>query len=1040
MTHPPSTHNQRSSRAVKWLLAAVMLYACTWCLSACAGITVPNSGHSTSGLSVTLTSLPAAKLKSNYSADLTAAGGVLPYSWTITNGTLPAGLTLSSSTGQISGMPTQQGSANFTVQVKDSSATPLTASQALGINVAGATASLSVTTNNLSPGSQGTAYSATLAATGGTTPYTWSLTSGQLPTGINLSSAGVLSGTPSATGSFYFTVQVADSSSPQLTAVANLSIVISASLQITSTTLPAAAVSTTYNTTVVASGGVVPYSWSLASGSLPAGLALSASGQISGTPTEAGSSSFNLQVKDSSSSAQTASKSFTISVAASGGTLQVSTVSLPNGQVDTSYSSVLTAVGGVQPYIWSIASGTLPTGLKLSGATVSGTPTQSGTSVITIQVQDSSTTPEKASKSFSLSVFGGATALSISTGTLNSGQVNSAYAASLTATGGTMPYSWSLFSGTLPAGLSLNATSGQISGTPTVAGSYPLIVKVTDSSAPVQSATKSLTITVSAAVAPVQITTSSVPSGQTGTAYSTSLTAAGGTTPYSWSISSGALPAGLSLSASGTISGTPTASGSFAFSAKVTDSTTPTAQTATQSLTITIEATVVAVQITTTSVPAGQTGTAYSTTLTATGGTTPYSWSINSGALPAGLTLSSAGTISGTPTANGSSTFTVKVTDSTKPTPKTATQSLSITIASTVPAVQITTTSVPAGQTGTAYSTTLAATGGTTPYSWSIGSGSLPAGLTLSSAGTISGTPTTTGSSTFTVKVTDSTTPTAKTATQSLSITISAGVSSVQITTSSIPAGQVGVAYTTQLSASGGTTPYSWSLSSGALPAGMSLAGSTGMFSGTPTTSGSFTFTIKVTDSTTPTAQTATKSLTFTVAAAASPVQITTTSLPAGQVSVSYSSTMQATEGTAPYSWSLNSGSLPSGLTLSTGGLISGTPTATGTSSFTIKVTDSGSPATTATTSFSITISAGSGYAVLLNWTASPSSGVTGYNVYRSTVNGSNYTKISSSAVSSLTYTDPTVAAGQTYYYVTTSVDNSGDESGYSEVVQMNIP
>ncbi len=351
----------------------------------------------------------------------------------------------------------------------------------------------------------------------------------------------------------------------------------------------------------------------------------------------------------------------------------------------------------------------------------------------------------------------------------------------------------------------------------------------------------------------------------------------------------------------------------------------------------------------------------------------------------------------------------------------------------------INTSSLPSGATGKAYSATLGASGGTTPYSWSVSSGALPAGLKLSAAGTISGTPTASSSSSFTVKVTDSTTPTAQTASKSFTISVAAAVTPVTITTSTLAAGQVGVAYSTLLAASGGTTPYSWSLGSGILPAGLSLS-TGGTLSGTPTTAGSFTFTIKVTDSTTPTAQTATKSLTFTAAAANGPVQITTTSVPAGQVSVAYSTTLQAREGTTPYIWSISSGSLPAGLTLSAGGTISGTPTATGSSSFTVKVTDSGSPTTSATASFSVIIAAGSGYSVLLKWAASPSSGVTGYNVYRSQVSGSGFAKINSSLVAGLTYTDATVTTGQTYYYVTTSVNSSGNESAYSEQIEMDIP
>ena len=173
-----------------------------------------------------------------------------------------------------------------------------------------------------------------------------------------------------------------------------------------------------------------------------------------------------------------------------------------------------------------------------------------------------------------------------------------------------------------------------------------------------------------------------------------------------------------------------------------------------------------ALAITTSSLPNGTVGAAYSQTLAATGGTTPYTWSIASGTLPAGLTLSSGGVISGTPTtAGGPTSVTFKVTDSAS---ATATKPLSITINSTPPS--ITTSSLPNGTVGVAYSQTLAVTGGTTPYTWTIASGTLPAGLTLSSGGVISGTPTTAGGPTsVTFQVTDST---SATATKSLSITV----------------------------------------------------------------------------------------------------------------------------------------------------------------------------------------------------------------------------------------------------------------------------
>jgi hypothetical protein len=173
--------------------------------------------------------------------------------------------------------------------------------------------------------------------------------------------------------------------------------------------------------------------------------------------------------------------------------------------------------------------------------------------------------------------------------------------------------------------------------------------------------------------------------------------------------------------------------------------------------------------ITTTSLPSGTQNTAYSATVTATGGAAPYTWSVASGSLPSGLTLglstSNSVTISGTPTGTGSS-FTLQLADPGIPS---TSQALSITINAALTPPSITTTSLPSGTQNTAYSATLTATGGTTPYIWSIVSGSLPAGLTLSSTGVISGTPSATGSASFTAQVTSAN---SLTATAGLSITI----------------------------------------------------------------------------------------------------------------------------------------------------------------------------------------------------------------------------------------------------------------------------
>lgn len=354
--------------------------------------------------------------------------------------------------------------------------------------------------------------------------------------------------------------------------------------------------------------------------------------------------------------------------------------------------------------------------------------------------------------------------------------------------------------------------------------------------------------------------------------------------------------------------------------------------------------------------------------------------------------------------------------------------------------VQITTTSLPTATQGTAFSATLAATGGTAPYTWSVSSGALPIGISLSSSGVISGTPTGNGTSSFTVKVTDSTTPAAQTA-QSLSITVVAAVTPVSIIGNSVPSGQVGTAYSSTLTASGGTAPYSWGISSGSLPGGLTLS-SAGTISGTPTASGSFTCTVKVIDSTAPTAQTASESLTLAVAAAVTPVSITTTSLPAATQSAAFLAALVATGGTTPYTWSISAGSLPAGVTLAAStGVISGTPTAAGTSTFAVKVTDSTSPTVqTASANFSLTVASSSSYSVMLTWTASPSSGVTGYNVYRGSVNGGPYQLLTATPVSGLSYVDASVTSGTTNYYVTTAVGSEGDDSAYSSEYEVSIP
>lgn len=253
------------------------------------------------------------------------------------------------------------------------------------------------------------------------------------------------------------------------------------------------------------------------------------------------------------------------------------------------------------------------------------------------------------------------------------------------------------------------------------------------------------------------------PSNQTVTAgepatFSVAATGAGPLT-YQWQ-KGGTAIAGAT-SSTYTISATSSADHGSQFRAVVSN---PAGSVTSSAATLTVTVNAPALQITTGTLPGGQTQVVYSATLAASGGTTPYTWSLASGTLPSGLALSSSGQVSGTPTAVGVSSFTVSVTDAAS---HSATKAMSITIAPASLAVQ--TTSLQNGTQSVAYSATLAASGGTPPYTWSVFSGSLPSGLSLSSSGTVSGTPTAAGLFTFIVEVRDSA---ARTASATLSLNI----------------------------------------------------------------------------------------------------------------------------------------------------------------------------------------------------------------------------------------------------------------------------
>ena len=540
------------------------------------------------------------------------------------------------------------------------------------------------------------------------------------------------------------------------------------------------------------------------------------------------------------------------------GSLSITTTSLPEGIINQAYSASLSGSGGALPYTWSVSPG-LPANLSLDTATgaITGTPTTQATTTHTFTLRDSSAPSQTVQQTLSLTIRPTPAVLAIATTSLPNGTVNQAYSRPVQASGGTPPLTWNIVAGTgtLPPGLSLNSTTGVISGTPTTAGTSSFTVRVADARG--QSDTQALSITISTAPPPPNppnITTTTLPGGTVGQPYSQPVQVTGGTGALAWSIVAGNLPAGLNLDqTNGAISGTPAAAGTSPFTVQVADSG---GLSDTQALSITINqpAPPPSPSITTTSLPAGTIGQAYNQTLRATGGTGGLTWSIVAGNLPAGLNLDQpTGVISGTPTVPaGTSSFTVRVADAAG---QDDTQALSITINLPAPP-NITTTTLPGGTVGQPYTQTLQATGGIGTLTWSLSGGSLPAMLSLSPNGVISGTPTNDGNRNFTVTVRDTLN---LSDTQDLSIAVSAALT---ITTNDLPDAEVDQSYSRRVNRSGGVAPFTWSVTP-PLPDGLSLEASTGEITGTPApaTEGTYDLTFTVQDSSAPTPQTASKLL-----------------------------------------------------------------------------------------------------------------------------------------------------------------------------------
>lgn len=366
----------------------------------------------------------------------------------------------------------------------------------------------------------------------------------------------------------------------------------------TANPLPPASVGLGYTFQFQAAGGAPPYSWGIVAGSLPGNVTMTPWGLFGGIPGSSGSYTFLVRVSDMQSRSAEGWFGLTVSGTTPPPTTQppggspviTSPSTLPQGIVGAFYSFTFQATGGTPPYAWTLWSGNRPPGVTFwADGQVNGFPGSAGTWTFTMRATD--TQGRFGEKGFLWTTTASApppttqppppsttqpASLTITTGSqLPNGTVGRQYQASLLASGGTYPYSWSRVGGTLPPGLSL-MNNGAIIGSPTASGSFGFRARVTDTAMSYRE--KEFQVFVSPAPNPtptpppstLRITTNSLPDARVGVWYETQLQATGGDPPYHWEPVQGALGS-FAFPPDGRILGTPNSAGTFNFTMRVRD-------------------------------------------------------------------------------------------------------------------------------------------------------------------------------------------------------------------------------------------------------------------------------------------------------------------------------------------------------------------------------------------------------------------------------------------------------------------------------------
>lgn len=837
--------------------------------------------------------------------------------YAVTTGALPAGLVLDPTSGTIAGSPTTPGINDFTITATNGTRTaarPLTYT----ITPAGSLTLTYPTPVTFAAGTAIATQTPTASAFTPGIPGSYAITTGTLPPGLTFNADGTITGTPTTPGVYSFGVTLTNGSRTAyfvptytVTPAGALTLSYTTPVQFTQGTAIASQAATVGNATPG-----VSTSFALTGGSLPGGLSLSTStGAITGTPTTPGVFAFTIAATNGARNA-TATPTYTV---VSSSPMTLSYASPQFFPVNSAIAAQSPTTGFFTPGVattYAVTSGSLPAGLTLNTGTgaISGTPSVTGVSTFTVTAtngtRSATSSPTYVVEETSTLGLAYVTPRTFTQGTAIASQTGTV----TNATAG-VTTTFAVTSGSLPAGLTLNA-DGTITGTPTTAGVFTFTVTATNGT---RTATSTPTYTVeSSATLTVAYTT---PRTFTqGTAIATQTPTVGNATPgvtTTYAVTSGSLPAGLTLNADGTLTGTPTTAGVSTFTVTATNGT----RTATSTPTYTVESSAT-LTIAYTTPQTFTPNVAISTQTPTVGNETPgvtSTFAVTAGSQPTGLTLNANGTITGTPTAAGVYAFTVTVTNGTR----TATSSPTWTVQAAAPSALNYTTPVSYLQ-NTAITTNSPNPSGGAPTSYAVILGTLPAGLSLNTTtGDITGTPTaaTAGSVNVTIRGTNA----QGNASQVVNITV-------------IPAAPTALNYSSPVTYTNGTaitanspnptggTPTSYAITSGILPAGLSIDPTTGIISGTPTaaTAGTVSITIQGTNVSGSVSQT-----------------ISITVNDAAPTALNYGTPKTYTNGTpiqvnnpnptggTPSSYTITSGSLPAGLSLDpVTGVISGKPTA----------------------------------------------------------------------------------------------------------------